>query len=83
MIDVPYSTIALKIGNILFSSMVAVGVISGLFMIPSDLLHSIVRQQFSSKSEDIIGKNLEASREGLSDRARPMSVGKNSNRYFQ
>jgi 2-oxoglutarate ferredoxin oxidoreductase subunit alpha len=60
MIDVPYSTIALKIGNILFSSMVAVGMISGLFMIPSDLLHSIVRQQFSSKSEDIIGKNLEA-----------------------
>jgi 2-oxoglutarate/2-oxoacid ferredoxin oxidoreductase subunit alpha len=60
MIDVPYSTIALKIGNILFSSMVAVGVISGLFMISSDLLHSIVRQQFSSKSEDIIGMNLEA-----------------------
>jgi len=64
VINIPFSQIALEIGNIVFSNIVAVGVIAGLFQIELATLNQLLQQHFSAKSEEIIRKNLEAARRG-------------------
>lgn len=56
--------IAKKIGNPIYSNVVAVGMISGLFKIEIKVLQDTVRAHFSKKSEEIIDHNLAAVKEG-------------------
>ncbi|MDH7499296.1 MAG: 2-oxoacid:acceptor oxidoreductase subunit alpha, partial [candidate division NC10 bacterium] len=64
LIHIPFSQIALEMGNIVFSNTVAVGVIAGLFQIQLATLNQLLHQHFSAKSEEILRKNLEAARRG-------------------
>jgi 2-oxoglutarate ferredoxin oxidoreductase subunit alpha len=64
MVDIPYSQIALEVGNVVFANTVAVGAVSALFRIDRANLDHCVRQHFSAKNEDIIRKNLQAASKG-------------------
>jgi 2-oxoglutarate/2-oxoacid ferredoxin oxidoreductase subunit alpha len=64
IIEVPYSRIATELGNAIYSNIVAVGVISGIFGIDLQVLHSFINKYFASKDVEIISKNIEASTKG-------------------
>lgn len=64
LIDIPFSIVAEKAGNILYSNIVAVGVLAGLFKLDRDIIHDCIREFFSKKSEEIIHGNIEAVKAG-------------------
>jgi 2-oxoglutarate ferredoxin oxidoreductase subunit alpha len=68
-IDVPFSDIASEVGGKIYSNTVAVALLSGLLRVDPDILNDYLKQQFSSKGEDIVEKNIEAAKRGyeLSD----------------
>jgi len=63
-IDVPFTKIAAEIGNKIYSNVVAVGTITGLFRIDLTTVSRFVKQFFSAKSEDIVKNNLAAVKAG-------------------
>ncbi len=62
--DVPFSKIAVEIGNPIFANTVACGVIAGLFAVSPELTSNQVRQFFAFKSDEIVNKNLVAVERG-------------------
>ncbi len=64
-IDVPFTKKASEIGNKIYSNVVAVGTITGLFGIELQTVSKYVKKFFSSKTDDIIQKNLAALKEGF------------------
>lgn len=64
-IDVPFTKAASDIGNKIYSNVVAVGTIAGLFGIDMQTVSEYVRQFFSSKSEHVVQKNLGAVKKGF------------------
>jgi 2-oxoglutarate ferredoxin oxidoreductase subunit alpha len=64
-IDVPFTKTASDIGNKIYSNVVAVGTIAGLFGVELQTISEYVKQFFSSKSEDVVHKNLAAAKEGF------------------
>jgi 2-oxoglutarate ferredoxin oxidoreductase subunit alpha len=64
-IDVPFTKTATEIGNKIYSNVVAVGTIAGLFGVEPQTVSDYVKQFFSAKSEDIVQKNLEAVNKGF------------------
>ena len=64
-IDVPFTKKASEIGNKIYSNVVAVGTIVGLFGIELKTVSEYVKKFFSSKDDDIIQKNLAAVKEGF------------------
>lgn len=64
-IDVPFTKTASKIGNKIYSNVVAVGTIAGLLGIELQTVNEYVKQFFSAKSEDVVQKNLAAAEEGF------------------
>ncbi|MHC4087256.1 MAG: 2-oxoacid:acceptor oxidoreductase subunit alpha [Planctomycetota bacterium] len=63
-IDVPFTKRASDIGDKIYSNVVAVGTIAGLFGVELQTISEYVKQFFSAKSEDIVHKNLVAAKEG-------------------
>ena len=63
--DVPFTKIASDIGNKIYSNVVAVGTLAGLFGIQLQTVTEYVKQFFSAKSEDVVQKNLTAVEEGF------------------
>ena len=64
VIDVPFTKTALRIGDKIYSNIVAVGVVAGLFAVDLHAVTSCVERFFSAKSPDVIQKNLEAAEAG-------------------
>ena len=64
-IDVPFTKTASEIGNKIYSNVVAVGIIAGLFGIELQTVSNYVKQFFSAKTDDVVQKNLSAVREGF------------------
>jgi 2-oxoglutarate ferredoxin oxidoreductase subunit alpha len=64
VIDVPFTGIATAIGNKVYSNIVAVGTIAGLFAIDLQIITRYVQQFFAAKSEEVVQKNLEAAKAG-------------------
>ena len=64
-IDVPFTKTASEIGNKIYSNVVAVGTIAGLFGIDQQTINNYVKKFFSSKTNDVIQKNLAAVKEGF------------------
>ena len=64
-IDVPFTKTASEIGNKIYSNVVAVGTIAGLFGIELQTVSKYVKQFFSAKTDDVLQKNLAAVREGF------------------
>lgn len=59
-IDVPFTQTASRIGNKIYSNVVAVGTIAGVFKIEPEVVTDYVKRFFSAKAEDVVQKNLEA-----------------------
>ncbi len=65
-IDVPFTEIATKVGNKIYSNVVAAGALSGLFNVNFSLLKDYIHNLFKNKSKSIIEDNIKAAREGYS-----------------
>ncbi|MDT8300315.1 MAG: 2-oxoacid:acceptor oxidoreductase subunit alpha [Sedimentisphaerales bacterium] len=64
-VDVPFTKKASDIGNKIYSNVVAVGTVTGLFGIELQTVSEYVKIFFSSKTDDVIQKNLAAVKEGF------------------
>jgi len=64
VMDIPFSKIAAKIGNLILANTVACGVVAGLFAIDTELLANQIRRFFATKDIEIITMNLKAVIEG-------------------
>ncbi len=65
LVDVPFTKTASDIGNKIYSNIVAVGTVAGLFRIDLQTVSDFVKQYFSAKSEDIVRNNLTAAKAGF------------------
>ena len=63
--EMPFTKTAVKIGDKIYSNVVAVGTIAGLFGIELDTVSKYAKQFFSKKSDEIIQKNISAVKEGF------------------
>jgi 2-oxoglutarate ferredoxin oxidoreductase subunit alpha len=64
-IDVPFAKKASEIGNKIYSNVVAVGIVTSLFGIELQTVSNYITKFFSSKTDDVIQKNLSAVKEGF------------------
>jgi len=64
-IDVPFTQKASEIGNKIYSNVVAVGTVTGLFGIELQTVSDYVKRFFSTKPDDVVLKNLAAVKEGF------------------
>ena len=75
-IDVPFSKIATEVGGRIYSNTVAVAVLLGLFGVDPEVFNKHLRQQFSSKGENIVQRNIEAAKRGYQVSNEILSSGK-------
>jgi len=61
---VPFIEIAKKIGDQLFSNIVAVGSLAALFGVSQDLAQKYLNHKFGKKGQDIVQKNIDAFKQG-------------------
>ncbi|WP_457558572.1 2-oxoacid:acceptor oxidoreductase subunit alpha [Candidatus Harpocratesius sp.] len=54
----PFNQTALEIGNKLFANVIAVGTVTGLFGVDSEIGRKFLQKKFNQKGEEIIRKNL-------------------------
>lgn len=64
IIDVPFSEIASKIGNPVYSNSVSVGMLCALLGIEKEILLTNIEKQFKKKGDIIAQKNIEAAEAG-------------------
>ncbi|MBL7188256.1 MAG: 2-oxoacid:acceptor oxidoreductase subunit alpha [Phycisphaerae bacterium] len=64
-VDVPFTRTACEIGDKIYSNVVAVGTIAGLFGIDLQTVSTHVEKFFCAKSDDVVQKNLIAVTEGF------------------
>lgn len=64
-IDVPFTRTAVEIGNKIYSNVVAVGTMVGLFGVDLKTASAYVERFFSSKAADVVQNNLAALKEGF------------------
>jgi len=63
-IDVPFSGIAKESGGILYSNVVASGVIFALFNADLKILNDYLAKKFESKGSDVVDKNIVSAGKG-------------------
>jgi len=64
-VDVPFTGTAAEIGDKIYSNVVAVGTIAGIFGVELTMAGKYVEKFFSAKSADIVQKNLAALKKGF------------------
>ena len=64
-VDVPFTRTASEIGNKIYSNVVAVGAVAGLFGVNLTETSKYVRQFFAGKAVDVVQKNIAAFRAGF------------------
>jgi len=64
-VDVPFTRTASEIGDKIYSNVVAVGTIAGLFSVDLKTASRYVGQFFSAKSKDVVTKNVAALKAGF------------------
>jgi len=63
-VDVPFSAIARKVGDILYANTVAIGAVSGILEADLDVVKEYLAEYFSGKGEEIVTGNIQAAMEG-------------------
>lgn len=63
-IKVDFSALSKEAGGILYANSIISGIIMGILNVDLDLLQESLKQIFSNKGEDVVGKNLQASAKG-------------------
>jgi 2-oxoglutarate/2-oxoacid ferredoxin oxidoreductase subunit alpha len=64
-IEVPFSAVAEKIGNPIYSNIVAVGVVCGLLDVDKNILTAELNVRFAAKGDEVLSGNNKAAEEGL------------------
>jgi 2-oxoglutarate/2-oxoacid ferredoxin oxidoreductase subunit alpha len=64
IIDIPLVKIALEVGGLIFSNIIAAGVVSSFLNIDKEIFDRILEDMFSRKGEEILKKDLEAGEKG-------------------
>jgi len=64
VIDVPFTQFANELGNPIYTSTVAVGIVLGMFQANENIFEVYLREHFSRKGEEIVKKNIEAGKKG-------------------
>jgi 2-oxoglutarate ferredoxin oxidoreductase subunit alpha len=64
-VDVPFTGTAAEIGDKIYSNVIAVGTMAGLFGVELPMAGKYVEKFFSAKSADIVQKNLAALKKGF------------------
>ncbi|MCL2485289.1 MAG: 2-oxoacid:acceptor oxidoreductase subunit alpha [Endomicrobia bacterium] len=62
--DIPLSKTAKEIGGIIYSNIIASGIILGLFKADFSHFEKIIKESFSKKGEDIVANNIAAGKKG-------------------
>jgi 2-oxoglutarate ferredoxin oxidoreductase subunit alpha len=65
VINVPFTKIAAGIGSAVYSNVVATGTLAAIFGVELQTVVDYVKQNFSAKSPEIIGNNVEATKAGF------------------
>ncbi len=63
-IQVPFTTIAKEIGNIIYANIVGVGLICGIFKVPRETIHDYLKVFFARKGTEMVQKNIVAANKG-------------------
>jgi 2-oxoglutarate/2-oxoacid ferredoxin oxidoreductase subunit alpha len=66
IIDINFSRLAKEIGSEIYANTIASGLIAGLLKISDELCLNYIKTFFAGKTENIINKNTEAMKKGLS-----------------
>ncbi|MDD2766793.1 MAG: 2-oxoacid:acceptor oxidoreductase subunit alpha [Candidatus Moranbacteria bacterium] len=64
VIDVPFTQFANELGNPIYTSTVAVGIVLGMFRADEALFETYLRERFARKGNEIVEKNIEAGKKG-------------------
>lgn len=64
VLDVPFTRFANEIGNPIYTSTVAVGVVLGMLKADEKPFHDYLRTRFARKGEEVVAKNIEAAKKG-------------------
>jgi len=64
IIDVPFTQFANELGNPIYTSTVAVGIVLGMLHADKALFETYIRERFARKGDEIVEKNIEAGRKG-------------------
>jgi len=75
-IDIPFSKIASDIGGRIYMNIIAAGVVLGTVGVEQHLLTNFIREFFSKKSEDVIKRNIEATKKGYEVGTQILNSGK-------
>jgi len=62
--NIPIKKLAQDVGKKIYSNSIVVGVICGLFNLDDEIVKNIIQKKFSSKGEQVINKNIEATQAG-------------------
>jgi 2-oxoglutarate/2-oxoacid ferredoxin oxidoreductase subunit alpha len=62
--DIPFTKFTNELGNPIFASTIAVGVVLGLLQAPFEDFEMFLKERFARKGEEIVTKNLRAARMG-------------------
>ncbi|MBD3180577.1 MAG: 2-oxoacid:acceptor oxidoreductase subunit alpha, partial [Candidatus Latescibacteria bacterium] len=66
-IDIPFTAIAEKIGDKVYSNTVAIGALAGALKIDLEEATGTLREYFSDKDEEVVERNIEALENGFSE----------------
>lgn len=64
IIDIPFTRFANELGNPIYTSTVAVGVVVGILRADEKIFEDFLREHFAHKGEEVVKKNIEAARKG-------------------
>lgn len=64
VVDIPFTRFANELGNPIYTSTVAVGVVLGMLQAEESTFHEYLREHFSRKGAEIVAKNIEAAKKG-------------------
>jgi len=70
VVDVPFTKIASELGDPVYASMVAVGLVCGLIGSSEEAVREFIGKQFARKGPDVVEKNMRAYSKGLLEASR-------------
>ncbi len=74
-VDVPFGTLAQEVGGEIFTNILAASLILGLFRADEAAVRKFVQRRFSSKGEEVVGKNVQAAETGYAHGIRLLESG--------
>lgn len=64
VVDIPFTRFANELGNPIFTSTVAVGVVLGILQADQAVFETYLREHFARKGDEVVKKNIEAAEKG-------------------